>query len=905
MYSAVLRRSIQRSSITWNTRPFLKTSIVPSLSRSFRNFAPSKASPSPTPKVMHQAEAFLNGPSASYIEEMYVAWLQNPAAVHISWQVYFRNMLSEGNYPSFMPPPNLIPSSASTISYEGAESPSEIENMLPAYIPADEILEHMKVQLLVRAYQVRGHHLARIDPLEISNSDMSNAPELDYTHYGFKESDLDRRFYLGSGILPGFLAQEGERNMTLRDVIDRLKKTYCNVFLGGSIGIEYGHIPDRIQCDWLRQNFEVPVRYQYSKEKKTVILDRLLWSDSFERFVATKYPTEKRFGVEGCEALIPGMKALIDSSVELGVNSVVMGMPHRGRLNVLSNVVRKPNASIFSEFAGSSSNDEWSGDVKYHLGMNYVRPTPSGKIVHLSLAANPSHLEAVNPVVSGKVRGIQFYQNDEVERGKAMAVLLHGDAAFSGQGVVYETLGFSDLPSYTTGGTIHIVVNNQIGFTTDPRFSRSTPYCSDVAKTVSAPILHVNGDDVEAVIYSMELAADWRAKFKKDVVIDIICYRKYGHNEIDQPQFTQPLMYQRIEKMTPVAEKYIKQLIEEGTFNQEEIDAMKSRIWQILEESYLSSKDYEPSPKEWVSSSWPGRNNFIVAAMILKKYRFETVTKNVRHAPGLTLRPNELKMRISKRDNLPLANSIPKPVIEAKAAVRHAIPVATIPLPSLEILFGSNTGSAQDFATVIASASKVAGFTNVILTKLNSWKGFERLTSTQSEKPYVVVVTSTYNGQPPENADKFAKNLLELQTSALASDTFPFDGINFTVFGCGNKQWRTYQSFPTTIDAVFENLGARRFFPRGEGNADEDMDTDFQNWFNQLIAFVSDKFGANTTAPARLTGAPELITEGVEIKFIPFDSSEYEAALKKENSNVESLSASIVELRELQNVANS
>lgn len=230
--------------------------------------------------------------------------------------------------------------------------------------------------------------------------------------------------------------------------------------------------------------------------------------------------------------------------MELGVSSVNIGMPHRGRLNVLSNVVRKPNESIFSEFTGSLDNSvEGSGDVKYHLGMNYIRPTPSGKLVHLSLSANPSHLEAVDPVVLGKVRGIQFYQSDTTEFSKSMAVLLHGDAAFAGQGVVYETLGLTDLPAYTTGGSIHIIVNNQVGFTTDPRFSRSTPYCSDVAKTVSAPIIHVNGDDVESVVYALEFASEWRSKFKNDVVIDIVCYRRYGHNEIDQPGFTQPQMY--------------------------------------------------------------------------------------------------------------------------------------------------------------------------------------------------------------------------------------------------------------------------------------------------------------------------------------------------------------------------
>jgi 2-oxoglutarate dehydrogenase E1 component len=283
-----------------------------------------------------------------------------------------------------------------------------------------------------------------------------------------------------------------------------------------------------------------------------------------------------------------------------------MGMPHRGRLNVLSNVVRKPNASIFSEFSGSKDdNVEGSGDVKYHLGMNYQRPTPTGKIVNLSLVANPSHLEAVNPVVQGKVHGIQFYQND-VERQKAVGVLLHGDAAFAAQGVVYETLGMTNLPAYTTGGTIHLVVNNQIGFTTDPRLARSTAYCSDVAKTVQAPVLHVNGDDTEAVVYVCQIAAEWRQKFKTDIVIDIVCYRRHGHNEIDQPGFTQPLMYAKIAQMKSALTKYKEQLLAENAVTLQDIEKMQTKILHVLEADYENSKTYRSNSKEWVSSTWPG-----------------------------------------------------------------------------------------------------------------------------------------------------------------------------------------------------------------------------------------------------------------------------------------------------------
>lgn len=300
------------------------------------------------------------------------------------------------------------------------------------------------------------------------------------------------------------------------------------------------------------------------------------------------------------------MDKQIDRSVDLGVDNIVIGMPHRGRLNVLSNVVRKPNESIFCEFSGTLPSEEGSGDVKYHLGMNYVRPTPSGKRVHLSLVANPSHLEAVDPVVLGKTKALQFYDKDH--NGKhSMSILMHGDAAMAGQGVVYETMGFYDLPSYSTGGTIHIVVNNQIGFTTDPRSGRSTPYCTDIAKSINAPVFHVNGDDVEAVTFVMQLAADWRQTFHKDCVIDLVCYRKHGHNETDQPMFTQPIMYKAIAKQKPTAAIYEDMLKEEGSVTAEEIEANKKRVWGILEENYAASKTYKPSSKEWFSS-WPGKN---------------------------------------------------------------------------------------------------------------------------------------------------------------------------------------------------------------------------------------------------------------------------------------------------------
>ena len=376
---------------------------------------------------------------------------------------------------------------------------------------------------------------------------------------------------------------------------------------GHHIGVQYVHIVDRGQCEWIRERVEIPSQWKYTTEEKRMILDRTMWSELFEKFIASKYPNEKRFGLEGCESLIPGMKALIDRSVDAGVKSIVMGMPHRGRLNVLGNVIRKPIEAILNEFAGNADKDDsGGGDVKYHLGANYVRPTPSGKKVSLSLVANPSHLEAEDPIVLGKTRAIQHFEGDEGVANNAMAVLLHGDAAFAGQGVVYETMGMHSLLNYGTGGTIHLIVNNQIGFTTDPRFSRSTPYPSDIAKSIDAPIFHVNGDDVEAVNYVCCLAADWRAKFKKDVVIDIVCYRRYGHNETDQPSFTQPKMYKAIQEQPTVLSLYTDQLVKEGTFTEKEIDEHRQWVWGMLEKAYDGSKDYQPSPREWLSSSWEG-----------------------------------------------------------------------------------------------------------------------------------------------------------------------------------------------------------------------------------------------------------------------------------------------------------
>lgn len=619
---------------------------------------------------MAASDSFLQGNTANYIDEMYVAWKDDPSSVHISWQTYFRNM-EEGKMPisqAFQPPPTLVPTPTGGVHQQMPGAGIGLS-------AGTDVTKHLKVQLLVRAYQARGHHKAKIDPLGIRGEaeafGYSKPKELELDHYGFTERDLDEEFDLGPGILPRF-ASEGRKKMSLREIIGACEKIYC-----GSYGVEYIHIPDRKPCDWIRDRFEVPEAYKYSVDDKRRILDRLIWSSSFESFLATKFPNDKRFGLEGCETLVPGMKALIDRSVDYGIKDIVIGMPHRGRLNVLSNVVRKPNESIFSEFAGSTEpSDEGSGDVKYHLGMNFERPTPSGKRVQLSLVANPSHLEAEDPVVLGKARAIQHYNNDEKNFDTAMGVLLHGDAAFAAQGVVYETMGFHSLPAYSTGGTIHIVVNNQIGFTTDPRFARSTPYCSDIAKSIDAPVFHVNADDAEAVNYVCQVAADWRAEFKRDVVIDIVCYRKQGHNETDQPSFTQPLMYKRVAEKKLQLDMYVEKLISEGTFTKEDIDEHKKWVWGMLNDSFDRSKDYQPTGKEWLTSAWNGfKTPKELATEVLPHLPtavepsiLEHVVDKISGAPeGFTLHRNLKRILGNRKKSVEEGKNIDWPTAEALA----------------------------------------------------------------------------------------------------------------------------------------------------------------------------------------------------------------------------------------------
>jgi len=423
-------------------------------------------------------------------------------------------------------------------------------------------------------------------------------PDVVVRQHMLEESDMDRVFKLPSTTFIG----GKEKSLTLREILRRLELSYCR-----HIGVEFMFINSLEQCNWIRQRLETPGIMEIDNAQKRLILARLTRATMFEAFLARKWTSEKRFGLEGCEILIPAMKQVIDKSTELGVESIVMGMPHRGRLNVLANVCRKPLNQIFTQFAALEAEDDGSGDVKYHLGTYIERLNRvTNKNIRLAVVANPSHLEAVDPIVQGKTRAEQFYRGD-TEGKKVMSILLHGDAAFCGQGVVFETFHLSDLPDYTTHGTIHIVVNNQIGFTTDPRHSRSSPYCTDVARVVNAPIFHVNADDPEAVMHVCNIAAEWRNTFHKDCVIDIVSYRRNGHNEVDEPMFTQPLMYRKIRNTKTALDKYSEKLTEEGVVTPEEVKDVKEKYEKICEESYAAArKETHIKYKDWLDSPWSG-----------------------------------------------------------------------------------------------------------------------------------------------------------------------------------------------------------------------------------------------------------------------------------------------------------
>lgn len=442
-----------------------------------------------------------------------------------------------------------------------------------------------QVAYLVNAYRTYGHLIAKLDPLEMA--ERPHLPVLEFEYHHLTSSDLNEKFYAAETL--------SKSEMTLREICDALNAIYCQ-----SIGIEYMHIANTKETDWLQEQIE-PKRgkFDFSKEKKLTILKELTAAEGLERYLGTRYVGQKRFSVEGADSLIPMLKEILNHSADSGVQEVVIGMAHRGRLNVLVNVVGQAPRELFMAFEGKTNSDR-TGDVKYHLGFASNQRTESGEIIHASLAFNPSHLEIIGPVVEGSVRSRLRRRDDLVQKNEVLPVVIHGDAAFAGQGVVMETFNFSQSRGYNTGGTVHIVVNNQIGFTTsNPLDARSTLYCTDVAKMVQAPVIHVNGDDPEAVLFVTKLAVEFRMKFKRDIVVDLVCYRRQGHNEADEPSITQPMMYKKIKSMPTVREKYAKKLIKEGLISEAEV--------KKLSEDYRDKLDKGDPVVDIYTGDFPGR----------------------------------------------------------------------------------------------------------------------------------------------------------------------------------------------------------------------------------------------------------------------------------------------------------
>jgi 2-oxoglutarate dehydrogenase E1 component len=539
--------------------------------------------------------SFLDGANATYLAELYARYEADPASVSEDWRHFFvnlgddaKNVIADAEGPSWgawnrAPSWKSGPPAAATaVAPTGALTQAEA---------LDAARDTLGARMLIRAYRTRGHLIAKLDPLRLI--ERGAHPELNPETYGFTPADYSRQIYIGGAL--------GFEFANLSQVLAVLEKTYA-----GTIGFEYMHISDPEQRAWLQKRIEGS-EIQFTAEGKRAILNKLIESEGSERFLNVKYTGTKRFGLDGGESMVPALEQIIKRGGQLGVREIVIGMPHRGRLNVLANVMAKPWRAIFNEFRGGSAHPddvEGSGDVKYHLGASSDREFDDNR-VHLSLTANPSHLEIVDPVVLGKVRAKQDQAGD-IKRKTIMPLLLHGDAAFAGQGVVAECLGLSGLRGHRTGGSIHFIVNNQIGFTTAPRFSRSSPYPSDVAKMIDAPIFHVNGDDPEAVVHVTKVATEFRQRFGKPVVIDMFCYRRHGHNEADEPAFTQPLMYQRIAEHPRVVEIYADRLVKEGVLSQQEVDDVQTQFRDYLEEEFKAGETYRPNRADWLDGRWSG-----------------------------------------------------------------------------------------------------------------------------------------------------------------------------------------------------------------------------------------------------------------------------------------------------------
>ncbi len=558
--------------------------------------------------------AFLYGGSALWIEQMQAAYARDPSSVPESWRAFFADL---GDTPDDAArnadgaswkrpdwPPHARSEAFAAFDGDWALLEPKLEKKIkaanPQAAPADvaqAVTDSVRALMMIRAYRVRGHLAAQLDPL--GQASFGEQPELDPASYGFGPGDRDRTIFIDNLL--------GLERATINEMLAILKRTYCS-----TIGIEFMHISDPIEKAWLQERIEGPDKgVAFTREGKLAILKKLIEAETFERFLHKRFPGTKRFGLDGGEAAVPALEQIIKRGGALGVQEIVVGMPHRGRLNMLAAVMGKPYEQIFHEFQGGSTQGAGtfgSGDVKYHLGASSDRAF-DGNTVHLTMNANPSHLEAVNPVVLGRARSKQARRHREtgkLNRGAVMPLLLHGDAAFAGQGVVAECFALSGLNGYRTGGTIHFIVNNQIGFTTSPMYSRSSPYPSDVALMVQAPIFHVNGDDPEAVVYAAKVATEYRQRFAKDVVIDMFCYRRFGHNEGDEPMFTQPVMYNKIKGHPSTREIYGNRLVAEGVLSAEDVAREVADFETFLDREFEAGKSFAAQKADWLDGEWKG-----------------------------------------------------------------------------------------------------------------------------------------------------------------------------------------------------------------------------------------------------------------------------------------------------------
>ena len=561
------------------------------------------------------ASSFMQGHNAAYLEQLYAQYAHDPNTVDSAWQAFFQalgdadlDVKADASGPSWarkdwppqptddltaaltgewMPPPQEAAAAKEKILVKA----KELDSTVSQEAVKRAVLDSIRALMIIRAHRIRGHLSADLDPLKLQV--IGQHLELQPKSYGFEEADMDRPIFIDNVL--------GLQFASMRQIIDILQRTYCSTF-----ALQYMHISDPEQSSWLKERIEGRDKeITFTREGRKAILNKMVEAEGFEKFLHVKYTGTKRFGLDGGESLIPALEQIIKRGGALGVRDIVIGMPHRGRLSVLANVMQKPYRAIFNEFQGGSFKPEdvdGSGDVKYHLGASSDREF-DGNNVHLSLTANPSHLEAVNPVVIGKVRAKQD-QIGDADRTQVLPLLLHGDAAFAGQGVVAECFGLSGLVGHRTGGTIHVVVNNQIGFTTAPHFSRSSPYPTDIALMVEAPIFHVNGDDPEAVVHAAKVATEFRQKFQKDVVIDIFCYRRFGHNEGDEPMFTNPLMYNQIKRQKTTLSLYSERLVKDGLIPEGEVEDMKAAFQAKMNEEFEAGKDYKPNKADWLDGRW-------------------------------------------------------------------------------------------------------------------------------------------------------------------------------------------------------------------------------------------------------------------------------------------------------------